>query len=508
MSTCCPNCFALIALPSLEAIGRRGRCPKCEGRIVLSNTVLEVDALATKYPCRIGTITNGFRRFSIRIVKTSTIVTAKLFGSSTDVSSKVYLHGWIVFAPDHEMEVWVLGEFLGSLSSGDRQSLKKHEPFASEHCVIRCTVRLELMPNSKVESRFDLTCLEIPNVDPPKALPLSAIDGELRDVRGKLAPQECLVMTELSQLSRIAKKVTIRDCLEYLQMDDRTAAAYQYEKRRDPFSQKFFFLPSEALTVAPLVWFSDNRDYRATFESKNGQIVVMDVRPISKFFFSDQITRDHREKIPLEFSWFDGVGESRLRTKVLENADSKNVEACKQLQHPYIYRDWGRSATLSLVRSKDGKSMVHSPADEKKSDTFHFWAEVVGINYDDSSGVPRNKIAMSLQRGECVLLNPEPDNEYDPNAIEIVTMDRGKFGYLSSTLAIFLSSFLKSDYRLAAVVHSREPSHLTWETCRSGVGMQIAEVTILIAVARNSRTEIDLTEYLQKTLSTPFEPPH
>ena len=508
MSTFCPNCFASIALPSLDAIGRRGQCPKCRCRIVLSCQEFDVEALASKYPCRIGAITNGFRRFSIRMVKTSMLLAKKLLGSSKDVGAKVYLHGWIVFAQEHSIDVWVQGELLGSLSSKDRESLKKHEPFASEHCVIRCSLRLELMPNSKIEAGVDLTCLEIPNVDPPIALPISAIDNELRSVQGKLTPQECLDLTDLSRFSRIANQVTIRDCVEYLQMNDKSATNYRNEKRRNPFSQIFYFLPSEALTVFPLVWFSEKRDYRATFEWKNGTVVVTDVRPISKFFFSDQITRDHREKIPLAFTWLDGFGEIQSRAKVLEISNRNSNEAYKYFEHPFIFGDWGRSATLCLAQSSNGAGFVHLPADELNSDIFHFWAKVVGINYSDAIGEPRNKVAMSLFRGNRLSLRPEPDNEYDPNAIEVVAMEYGKVGYVPRNLAVFLSSFQNSRYQLDSVVHSREPSHLTWESCRSGIGMQIAEVTILIAVARNSKTEMDITNYLQNTLNTPFELSH
>jgi hypothetical protein len=58
--------------------------------------------------------------------------------------------------------------------------------------------------------------------------------------------------------------------------------------------------------------------------------------------------------------------------------------------------------------------------------------EIAGINH-------RQGIGRYIGRVECALV-PEPQNEYDPNAIKVVASDRHHLGYIPSDMADFVRS--------------------------------------------------------------------
>lgn len=58
------------------------------------------------------------------------------------------------------------------------------------------------------------------------------------------------------------------------------------------------------------------------------------------------------------------------------------------------------------------------------------WTRLRGVSFDH-----RQDVVARLQPGERVWLVREPDNPYDPNAIQVVTRSHAVIGYLSRELA-------------------------------------------------------------------------
>ena len=75
---------------------------------------------------------------------------------------------------------------------------------------------------------------------------------------------------------------------------------------------------------------------------------------------------------------------------------------------------------------------------------------IAGINY-------RSNIAKYVGRVECALV-PEPENEFDKNAIKIVAEDRHHLGYIPSNQTDFVRSLTANEfpYRCTAFIHDAE----------------------------------------------------
>ena len=76
--------------------------------------------------------------------------------------------------------------------------------------------------------------------------------------------------------------------------------------------------------------------------------------------------------------------------------------------------------------------------------------KIAGINH-------RQGISRYVGRVECALV-PEPDNEYDPDAIKIVAEDRHHLGYISSGQTDLVCSLTANEfpYRCTAFIEERE----------------------------------------------------
>ena len=67
----------------------------------------------------------------------------------------------------------------------------------------------------------------------------------------------------------------------------------------------------------------------------------------------------------------------------------------------------------------------------------------------------RNKHEISaaniVKKGEIILLEKEPDNEFDKNAVKVLTLDGDHIGYVSSVKAQIISDYMKEQYGYAVV---------------------------------------------------------
>jgi len=99
----------------------------------------------------------------------------------------------------------------------------------------------------------------------------------------------------------------------------------------------------------------------------------------------------------------------------------------------------------------------HGPLPERRSnggwlsiyDNLRIF-NIAGINH-------RTGIGRYVGRVECVLV-PEPDNEYDPNAIKVVSDDRHHLGYIPSEHTEFVRSLTANEfpYKCTSFIEERE----------------------------------------------------
>ena len=81
-----------------------------------------------------------------------------------------------------------------------------------------------------------------------------------------------------------------------------------------------------------------------------------------------------------------------------------------------------------------------------------FHSKVTGVSHTNIDGVSRQDIIRDLSVGTPLLLKPEPDNPFDPNAIALLTPGGVQVGYVRSELAAELRSQLLRGDRVEIAV--------------------------------------------------------
>lgn len=72
----------------------------------------------------------------------------------------------------------------------------------------------------------------------------------------------------------------------------------------------------------------------------------------------------------------------------------------------------------------------------------HFFLQVHGIYHRNADGSSRQKIIRSCGPGDPLVLVPEPENKYDPDAIKVCRPDGTQLGYVPSGHSSKLSNEL------------------------------------------------------------------
>jgi len=85
---------------------------------------------------------------------------------------------------------------------------------------------------------------------------------------------------------------------------------------------------------------------------------------------------------------------------------------------------------------------------------------------------PKDEIRKAMKEikvGELLMLEPEPSNKYDPNAVKIIFLQdiTGYFiGYVPKKFSAEVAGLLEAGIELECVVKSIDPSAKPWEMCK------------------------------------------
>lgn len=67
---------------------------------------------------------------------------------------------------------------------------------------------------------------------------------------------------------------------------------------------------------------------------------------------------------------------------------------------------------------------------------FVYETKVVGVSKDNADGSSRQEIIKrEVAEDDKLLLEAEPDNPYDPNAVKVLSKDKNQIGYLNKEMA-------------------------------------------------------------------------
>jgi hypothetical protein len=84
-----------------------------------------------------------------------------------------------------------------------------------------------------------------------------------------------------------------------------------------------------------------------------------------------------------------------------------------------------------------------------------FICAVVGESFPNDDGSSRQEIIQRCLEGEWLLLVPEPNNPFDPNAIAVRrASNREQIGYLKRDVAASLTEDLENQFAATAIIHA------------------------------------------------------
>jgi len=117
----------------------------------------------------------------------------------------------------------------------------------------------------------------------------------------------------------------------------------------------------------------------------------------------------------------------------------------------------------------------------------HFFAHVAGESSPNRDNTNRQTIIASCRVGEPLLLEPEPDNPQDENAVRVLREDGKQIGYLERAMAARLFDDLRDFHAfVAGVGRSRGPD---------------LGVALLIVVSGGDDDQTMIAEYAQRALA-------
>lgn len=77
---------------------------------------------------------------------------------------------------------------------------------------------------------------------------------------------------------------------------------------------------------------------------------------------------------------------------------------------------------------------------------------VKGVTFTNPDGTKRQEIIATLHKGDRLLLEREPQNQYDQNAIKVLTEKHQQIGYVAKKSAEQLAAAMDAGHNLAAKV--------------------------------------------------------
>jgi hypothetical protein len=409
----CPHCDTVLSVQC--GVKGRARCIGCQNRVLVSDVDGESLDWYKRAACPVGAVTNGGRNYQTAATHLDQSLATELIGSSRSIGDTVYAHVWLA-----EIEEKSLGVFIGLNKIGELPKAKARRllqaspysdsPFKDGPCVIRCPCRLTVVNEKK--RKLEVCVLESPDIPTPVEIPRSGIDTEMAGIRGELCAGPGLNIT----------KATLRQCLDYIQLDGEDAHDLRLAARANPAGPVYYILPRD------LYHYPDaNGDHSCNWDSVQLETCRYHavIRLRNRAIVDIKITR--QDKDPMKLTWFHSL--------VPDAAVKPEATVPPRQDLPYYWDEWGRTATFTLTDKG-----THEATPLFGARLTHCWTVIKGLEYNNRDGTSRQEIFATLKHGDDVDLRQERDNPHDPFAIACWTTAGKQLGYLPRRLAETIST--------------------------------------------------------------------
>lgn len=239
----CPKCNIAFTPPkNVNFHGKKGNCPGCGCRILLSDQVHCAEELRKAFGKQVGVLTN-----------TSSEQVHICFGAIA----------------------------IAQLAKNDAIEFAKALRSLAETTILGSVCKLTSSPQPKGNDKWtvhvDIPFLQIPKLDPPPSIPVESIRSLVTGLYG--ATRDGNVMEGY----RIVR-ATPEEVIEYLTSSGDDAYRLLALARQDPNGPRYYGKPKEILCNEMATWIDDDWKYEVTLRCRGSKFTIEEARNLSPYF--------------------------------------------------------------------------------------------------------------------------------------------------------------------------------------------------------------------------------
>lgn len=277
----CPKCNGAFTPPKNVGFhGKKGNCPGCGCRILLSDQLRCTDELRRAFGKQVGVLTNTSGEFKCRAVKLTNDLSG-ITGTKKPEPQELYSHCWLVPESSEQVHICFGAIAIAQLAKNDAIEFAKALRSLAETTILGSVCKLTSFPQPKGNDKWtvhvDIPFLQIPKLDPPPSIPVESIRTLVTGLRG--ATRDGNVM-EGYRIDR----ATLEEVIEYLTSSGDEAYRLLALARQDPNGPRYYGKPKEILCNEMATWIDDDWKYEVTLRCRGSKFTIEEARNLSPYF--------------------------------------------------------------------------------------------------------------------------------------------------------------------------------------------------------------------------------
>ena len=277
----CPKCMGAIAPPKGVAFhGRKGNCPGCGCRILLSDQLHCTDELRKAFGKQVGVLTNTSGEFTRRAVKLTKDLSG-ITGTKKLEPQELYSHCWLVPEANEQVHLYFGAIPIAQLAKNDAIEYSKTLRSRANALILGSVCQLSSSPqpngNDKWTLLVDIPFLQIPKLEPPPPIPVESIRSLVMGLRGKTLDGNVLEGYRIVQ-------ATLEEVIAYLTASGDDACRLRGLAQQNPDGPRYYGMPNNVLCDGVATWVDDDWKYEVTLRCRGSKFKIEEARYLSPYF--------------------------------------------------------------------------------------------------------------------------------------------------------------------------------------------------------------------------------
>lgn len=277
----CPKCNSAFSPPrNVSFHGKKGNCPGCGCRILLSDQMHCAEELRKAFGKPVGVLTNTSGEFKCRAVKLTNDLSG-VTGTKKTEPQELYSHCWLVSESSEQINICFGAIAISQLAKNDAIEFSKVLRSRSDTTILGSVCKLSSSPQPKGNDKWtvhvDIPFLQIPKLDPPPSIPAESIRSLVTGLRGTTRDGNEL------EGYRIVR-ATLEEVIEYLTSSSDEAERLLAIARQDPDGPWYYGKPKQILCNETATWTDDDWKYEVTLRCRGSKFTIEEARYLSPYF--------------------------------------------------------------------------------------------------------------------------------------------------------------------------------------------------------------------------------